>query len=230
MRPIESATAYAESRVSTGGASTSQSQSGAPAPYWLKLIHVGNTFSGYRSPDGATWTLIGEQTIPTMAANIYVGLSVTARDNTKLNTSSFDSVSVSSSTTLASAAITSSAPATLTTAASKLLDGSVATYFQSAAANGAWVGVDFGKARTITGIKFAPRSGFESRMIGGTFQVSNTADFSSGVATLFVIKKAPKGGAITAQPVSPGKAYRYVRYLAPNGSFGNIAETSFVGF
>jgi hypothetical protein len=165
-----------------------------------------------------------------MANDIYVGLAVTARDNTKLNTSSFDSVSVSSSTALASASLISSTPKTTATSATALIDGSVNTYFESTAADGAWVGMDLGKARTITGIKFAPRKDFQARMIGGTFQVSNTADFSSGVQTLLVIKTAPKTGAMTAQGVSPGKAFRYVRYLAPNGSFGNIAETSFVGF
>ena len=42
---------------------------------------------------------------------------------------------------------------------------------------------------------------------------------------------APLQPALAKQDfLPPEKAYRYVRYLAPNGSFGNIAETSFIGF
>jgi hypothetical protein len=114
-----------------------------------------------------------------------------------------------------------------------MTDGSLTTYFESATSDGAWVGVDFGATRTITQIKFAPRKGHQGRMIGGKFQVSNTADFSGDVVDLYVITKAPKNGAITVQPVAPpaaGEAFRYVRYLAPDGSFGNIAESAFVGF
>jgi hypothetical protein len=217
-------------RLTTGGSSTSQSLSGAPAPYWLKLVRTGNTFTGSRSPDGVNWTVIGQHTIANMPASIHVGLAVTARDNTKLNTSTFDNVSVTAAAALSSAALISSTPRTSKTSASASVDGSLSTYFESSAADGAWVGVDFGSAKTITQIKFAPRKGFQGRMIGGTFQVSDTADFSGKVVDLFVIKKAPKNGAITAQAVSVGEAYRYVRYLAPNGTFGNIAETSFVGF
>jgi hypothetical protein len=105
------------------------------------------------------------------------------------------------------------------------------TYFESSTADGAWVGVDFGSKKTITRIEFAPRKGHQGRMIGGKFQVSDTADFSGEVVDLYVISKAPKNGAITAQAVAPtDEAFRYVRYLAPDGSFGNIAETAFIGF
>ena len=34
-------------------------QTGVVAPYWVKLVRSGNTFSGYSSPDGSTWTLVG---------------------------------------------------------------------------------------------------------------------------------------------------------------------------
>jgi hypothetical protein len=217
-------------RESTGSATTTQNTNGSPAPYWIKLVRAGNTFTGYRSPNGVDWTNVGSHTVPTMAANIYVGIAVTARDNTKLNTSSFDSVAVTAADTLTSARVISSKPKSATTSAAALVDGSMTTYFESADATDAWVGVDLGVERTITQIKFAPRKGYQGRMIGGRFQASNTADFSGAVSDLFVIAKAPKNGAITAQPVAPGEAFRYVRYLAPDGSFGNIAETSFVGF
>ena len=66
-------------------------------------------------------------------------------------------------------------------------------------------------------------------MVGGKFQVSNSADFSK-VATLFTLTAVPAGGKLSAKPVAPAQAFRYVRYLAPDGTFGDIAEIAFIGF
>jgi len=63
------------------------------APYWVKLTRAGNVFTSAVSPDGNTWTTIGTNTVP-MAATVYVGLAVTSHDNTLLNTSTFDNVSL----------------------------------------------------------------------------------------------------------------------------------------
>jgi hypothetical protein len=65
--------------------------------------------------------------------------------------------------------------------------------------------------------------------VGGIFQGSNTADFSSGVVNLFIVTTAPVEGALTAQGISDAGQYRYVRYLAPKGAYGNIAELEFDG-
>ena len=63
------------------------------APYWVSLVRSGNTFTGYRSPDGVTWTFVDSVSI-TMSSAAYIGLAVTSRDNSTLNTSTFDNVSV----------------------------------------------------------------------------------------------------------------------------------------
>ena len=216
-------------REASGGATSVRQAAGSAVPYWLKLVRSGNTFSGYHSPDGLAWTLVGQQVFTTMSADVYVGLAVTSRDNALLNASGFDKVNVAAAAPLQPSGTIGSKPKREATSASAMLDGSMTTYFESADASGAWVGVDFGEARTITQVTFAPRKGYQGRMIGGKFQVSDTPDFSGEVADLFVIKRAPKNNAITAQAVSAAGAYRYVRYLAPDGSFGNIAETSFIG-
>jgi endo-1,4-beta-xylanase len=78
-------------RSSTGGGSTNNNIPGLTAPYWVKLIRIGNNFLGFRSPDGATWTVLGSQTIK-MAATAYVGLAVTAHNNASLCTATFDNV------------------------------------------------------------------------------------------------------------------------------------------
>lgn len=78
---------------STTGGTTSQSQSGGlGAPYWVKLVRSGSSFRGYVSADGGAWTQVGSaQTIP-MAGTVYVGLPVTAHNNTRLCTAMLDNV------------------------------------------------------------------------------------------------------------------------------------------
>lgn len=64
---------------------------------WMKLTRVGDTFTAYRSSDGVTWTAIGTATVP-MTANVTAGLFVSAHNDTMLNTSVFDNVTVRNST------------------------------------------------------------------------------------------------------------------------------------
>ncbi|MGB7161364.1 MAG: fibronectin type III domain-containing protein [Tepidisphaeraceae bacterium] len=80
-------------RTKTGGSSSTTTASGPVAPYWLKLVRSGNTFSAYRSPDGTTWTKVGSASV-SMGATIYVGLAVTSSQSGVLNSSTFDNVSL----------------------------------------------------------------------------------------------------------------------------------------
>src|SRR5260370_13682975 len=82
------------SRSSTGGASSSYSQSAVTAPYWVKLVRIGNTFTTYSSSTGSTWTQIGLPVVISMDKNVLVGLAVTAHNQTRLNTGMFDNVTV----------------------------------------------------------------------------------------------------------------------------------------
>ena len=110
---------------------------------------------------------------------------------------------------------------------SAVVDGSTTTYFDapSANANNAIVGIDLGTAHSLTSISFAPRATFESRMVGGYFQVSNTADFSTAT-TVYTVTAAPVDGLTT---VAISGSYRYIRYVAPSGSYGNVAEMQVFG-
>lgn len=54
----------------------------------LKLVRIGNTFSGYRSPDGQNWTLIASTTMP-LASTLRVGLAVTSHNRGVLADASF---------------------------------------------------------------------------------------------------------------------------------------------
>ena len=79
-------------RASTGGTSLSTVVSGY-APLWVKVVRNGQTFTGYRSADGVTWTSTGSVTT-NMVATIYVGLAVGSHVDGQLATGSFDEVAV----------------------------------------------------------------------------------------------------------------------------------------
>jgi autotransporter-associated beta strand protein len=111
----------------------------------------------------------------------------------------------------------------------KALDGNLNTYFDAPLADGAWVGLDFGATpRRITKISYCPRAGYAARMNGGKFQGANAADFSDAV-DLFTISADPFEETLNDQSVSLTNGFRYVRYLAPNASYGNVADIEFYG-
>lgn len=78
-------------RPTTGGTSVSTAGSLSAAPLWVKLTRAGSTFAAYESSDGATWTLVGTETIA-MAGDVFVGLAVTSHTTAALATATFDSV------------------------------------------------------------------------------------------------------------------------------------------
>jgi YD repeat-containing protein len=79
-------------RTATGGASSGTGTSGS-APYWVRLVRSGNTFTAYKSADGASWTEIGSVDI-TMGVTVYVGLAVTAHNDSTRCTAIFDNVRI----------------------------------------------------------------------------------------------------------------------------------------
>ena len=207
-------------RFSAGGNSATQTSSpNSPAPYWVKLVRSGTLFTAYNSPDGVNWTQVGNATTVSLNTSVLVGLAVTSHDNTKLNTSVFDNVSVTPASQLQSSAIVSAA---------QLSAGSALGLDSSTNLSNVWLGSDFGSPKWITQIRFIPVAGRESKTVNGRFQGSNTADFSHPT-TLFVIKRTPKAGVWTTQPISAASAFRYVRYLAADGSLADIAGASFMG-
>ena len=114
----------------------------------------------------------------------------------------------------------------------KAFDGDTATIFDYAFANGGYTGIDLGSAanaRKIVKIRFYPRSDFGgggTRMLGGRFQGSN-ASSSSGYVDLLTVTTAPTLGTWTEVTISDPTAYRYLRYLSPDGSYCNVAEIEF---
>ena len=109
----------------------------------------------------------------------------------------------------------------------KAFDGSVNTYYDYANGDGGYTGIDLGEgnAKAVGQIRFYPRSGWTGRMAGGKFQGSNTSP-TAGFVTLFTVNSDP-GLQWNVVQVSDPTAYRYLRYLSPNGSYGNVAEVEF---
>jgi len=101
-----------ERRIATGGVTTHTFGPVVAAPYWVRLVRQGNSFSAYASANGTAWTLIGSDTIA-MAASVYVGLPVTAHNNAVLTTATLDGVAVSGG--VAPTTTTTTRPPTTTT-------------------------------------------------------------------------------------------------------------------
>ncbi|HVE40555.1 MAG TPA: hypothetical protein VNM14_11735 [Planctomycetota bacterium] len=85
-------------RTATGiNAAAATQTAGITLPQWVRLTRVGDVFTGYASPDGTTWTQIGQVTI-TMAASVQVGLAVTSHDNAQRSNCTFSNFTVKDGT------------------------------------------------------------------------------------------------------------------------------------
>jgi glucose/arabinose dehydrogenase/regulation of enolase protein 1 (concanavalin A-like superfamily) len=91
-----------ERRLATAWGTTLSSGGSGNAPYWVRLVRQGSSFTAFRSADGTAWTQVGAATI-SMTSTIYVGLAVTSNNNSAVATATLDAVTV---TPLAAAAPT----------------------------------------------------------------------------------------------------------------------------
>jgi hypothetical protein len=109
----------------------------------------------------------------------------------------------------------------------KAFDEDVTSFFD-ASEDVAWTGLALAKDYRVTGINFYPREQFSGRMMGGRFEGSNTADFTSGVVVLATIDVEPlyEWNCVTITNTS---AFRYIRYICAPGGVGNVAEIEFYG-
>lgn len=80
-----------EVRANPNGPAQSQ-QMFRPQNMWLKLVRNGNTFSGFTSPDGVSWSFAFAANIA-MGSCIHMGLISESIGNTTLTTVEFDQVS-----------------------------------------------------------------------------------------------------------------------------------------
>jgi hypothetical protein len=87
-------TGYAAYRVSNGAARViTDSGTGTPPNYWVRLVRSAGKFSGYVSTDGVNWRLVNSGPLP-MANTIYLGFAVASGSPSTLNTSTFSRATV----------------------------------------------------------------------------------------------------------------------------------------
>jgi regulation of enolase protein 1 (concanavalin A-like superfamily) len=84
-----------QNRSTTGASAVQSGQvSAARLPQWLKLVRSGNSFTGYCSTNGTTWTQIGATVSVPMNQAVYVGFAVTAHNNNQACTAVFDNLTI----------------------------------------------------------------------------------------------------------------------------------------
>lgn len=91
-----------QQRANTGGSASSISNpTGIAAPYWVRLVRAGDTFTASVSPDGINWVPDGVTIVP-MNTNVCVGLAVCSVNSGTLCQAQFTNVMFSSTTVVVS--------------------------------------------------------------------------------------------------------------------------------
>ena len=219
---------------------TALSASAAPPPYQVRYFPrvgresrmVGGLFQG--SHDNSTWTTL--YTVTATPGDAYTAAAITTDPKTfrylrylapngaygNVAEIEFDSSGTKiTGTGFGTAGSYNNDGLTFGNA----LDGNTSTYFDAPApGNGDFVGIDQG-GTGANQVRFYPRSSYPSRMVGGQFQGSAN---NSTWTTLATVTQTPPANAYSTLPTSADpKTFRYLRYLAPNGSYGNVAEIEF---
>jgi RHS repeat-associated protein len=175
--------AYLNYRLTTG-TNASQQSTGFTAssyPYWVKLTRSGNTFSGYISLDGVSWTQVGSSQTISMAQSTYIGLAASSSSGSSLVTTTFDSVSISSDI-LAQPVITTVSATTGNVGSQVVIYGSGFNSTQgngTVILNGAAVTVNSWSATSITiTIPTGATSGYLQVLVGASMNGSNAVVFT----------------------------------------------------
>jgi len=145
-----------------------------------------------------------------------------------VNTNFVSATACSGATTQASGTVigTSGSWGGSSSTIAKVFDGDNSTYFDGSTGNNQWAGLDLGTNQSITCIKFSPRSTWASRMLGGRFEISTDIAFTTPILLYAIPTNATLAATdnyLTSVAVG-GVSARYIRYLSPDGGFGNIAE------
>lgn len=82
-----------QTKVSAGGNVSTSTASARAFPEWIRLVRSGNTFTGFWSDDGLTWTQQGSPTVVSIPAVSLVGLAVAPRTGGQTANAIIDNVS-----------------------------------------------------------------------------------------------------------------------------------------
>jgi hypothetical protein len=185
----------------------------------VKLVRAGNLITGYESPDGVNWTIVGSDSFA-MAPTVMIGLAVSSHVSGVNATATFDNVTVTPAEppppptnqpptvalTSPAAGATFTAPATIALAASAGdSDGTIAK-------------VDFYAGATLLGTDTsAPYQLSWSSVPTGTYNVTAVAADDAGAATTSSVVS------ITVSDAPPPTG------LPPGWAHGDIGATPIAG-
>jgi len=182
-------------RSGNGGPTATAATGISVAPYWVKLIRVGNNFTGFSSADGINWNVVSTTSIG-MSSTIYVGLAVSANDNTLVNTSTFDNVSVTP------------------------LAGPPSPWVQQDIGSGIWTGA----ADSINGMFMVSGSGVVWNSTDTKFhfvyqQVSGDAEIVARVSAIQNTDAWAKSGVMIRESLAANSANVFTALSPVNGAF-----------
>lgn len=75
-----------------GGSVNNDSPEPIGKPYYVKIVRAGDEFSGYTSPDGETWTQLGDTRTTVMEDPVLIGLAVTSHDSASSVVATFSEI------------------------------------------------------------------------------------------------------------------------------------------
>lgn len=82
---------FFQRRSVAGGTTVATAGPVVAPPSWVRIERLGQTVNAYQSADGASWTLVGSDSLP-LGATVYVGLVTASRDTLNTATAQFEGV------------------------------------------------------------------------------------------------------------------------------------------
>ncbi|MBN1518328.1 alpha-L-fucosidase, partial [Candidatus Sumerlaeota bacterium] len=194
-----------QQRGSTGGSASGISEAeGLAAPYYVRLMRIGNVISAYYSSDGNDWNMMDSREIA-MSSSLYAGLAVCSVNDGVLCQAQFDNVTIQTGSLLFPS-VTIGAPSltftggdpvdfilTYTGAASIADNASIAATSVTLNATGTAAGVvtvtGTGTVnRTVTISEISGNGTLSITMLPGTgYSVSSIPDTGAGPSSEFTV-------------------------------------------
>ena len=107
-------------------------------------------------------------------------------------------------------------------------DGNLDTEFRSSSESGGWVGLEFSSPVKISRIGWAQKSDETKDYILGIFEGSNDASFYDSFP-LYMITSQGQLNQINLVEISCTQAFKYIRYIGPNGKYSVISQIEIYG-
>ncbi|MEK0449172.1 MAG: hypothetical protein RL088_1440 [Verrucomicrobiota bacterium] len=89
-------------RATDGASWATSNTTGTPSfPRWVRVVRTGNSYTGFTSTNGTTWTATGSAGTVNMTEPMLIGLAVTSNNTSALCTALFDNVSITMTSNVA---------------------------------------------------------------------------------------------------------------------------------